>query len=120
MTLLTIPVDLYSIKLYDWSKTDWFALEYLKTTKGYSGRNPFKRLIGGILRHTPVPVQILVLSPKFNAFIITTLLRQNAYAYDGLSRRDWMVFVFSFITTQLYWILAVSAGVFGIQWLADL
>lgn len=117
MTLLTIPVDLYCFRLYDWSEQDWLAIEYIKKQKNYEGNNFLRRFVKFVLTRTPIPFQILILSGKFNAFIITALLREGAYQFNGLTRRDWKIFWFSFLTTQLYWIVVVAAGVESFQWL---
>lgn len=114
-TLLSIVVDIISIKLYDWSETDWLAIEYLKSVKSYSGENKLKKLIKYIFTSTPVWVQVVVLSPKFNAFIITALLREGSYQFNGLSKRDWCIFWGSFLTTQLYWLIIISLGVYSAE-----
>jgi hypothetical protein len=110
MTLLTIPVDLLSLRLYDWSKKDWLALEYLRSHREYSGANRIKKLIKLLLTKTPKLVQATVLSIKFNAFIITALLREGADNKLQLSRRDWVLFWWSFLVSQLYWVLVIWLG----------
>lgn len=110
MALFSIPLDLLTLRFYDWSKEDWFAIEYIKSMREYSGKNPFKKFIGYILRSTSLPVQVIVLSIKFNSFVVTTLLREGAYKYRGFSRRDWCIFWSSFVVTQTYWIFIIGGG----------
>lgn len=117
MTALTIPVDLYCLRLYDWSQKDWLAIEFIKSQKGYRGTNIFRLFARFVLTRTPIPVQILLLSVKFNAFIITALLREGDHQFNGLSSRDWRIFWFSFLTSQLYWIAVVATGIEGVQFL---
>jgi hypothetical protein len=111
MILLSIPTDYLTLRFYDWSQQDWFAIEYLKSMKEYRGNNVFKRLLGAILRSTPVPVQVAVLSTKFNSFVVTTLMRDGAYTFKGLTSRDWKIFWGSNLAGQLYWILIIGGGI---------
>jgi hypothetical protein len=120
MTLLTIPVDLYSLRLYDWSQRDWLAIEYLKSHERYQGRNPLRKFCRYVLVETPTSVKVIALSVKFNAFITTALLRKGAFEFNGLTRRDWGIFWLSFVATQVYWIVVVALGVEGLKGIVDL
>jgi hypothetical protein len=111
---LTFAVDIGSIRLYDWSQRDWLALEFIRSHRAYAGRNPLRRVTRYLLTKTPVWIQVLCLSVKFNAFIITTLLREEVSSYNGLSRRDWGIFALSFVAAQLYWSLCIYGGIKGI------
>jgi hypothetical protein len=119
MLVLTLMVDLGSIRLYDWSKKDWLALEFIRSHRLYSGQNFLRRCVRWILTKTPVPMQVVFLSLKFNAFIVTALLREQRSSFNGLSRKDWGIFALSFISAQIYWSFCISAGVLGISWLAS-
>jgi hypothetical protein len=110
MALLSIPVDLVTLKFYDWSQQDWFAIEYLKAMKEYQGKNILKRALKVIFCGTPKWLQVIVLSIKFNAFAVTTLLRKGAYEYQGLTRSDWLVFWGSYFIGQVYWIFVIGSG----------
>ncbi len=111
MAMLSIVVDLATLKFYDWSKEDWFALEYIKALKDYKGKNVIKNFFGYVMLSTPLAVQVVVLSTKFNSFMVTALLREGAYKYQGFSTRDWMIFWSSYVFSQIYWILIISGGV---------
>ena len=117
MLALTFAVDIGSIRLYDWSKRDWLALEFIRSHRDYSGRNIFRRAARFVLTKTPVWIQVLCLSVKFNAFIITTLLREEGSSHNGLSRRDWGIFAVSFIAAQVYWSLCIYGGIQGVTFL---
>lgn len=119
MLALTLVVDIGSIRLYDWSKRDWLALEFIRSHREYRGRNPLRRATRFVLTKTPVWIQVLCLSVKFNAFIITTLLREDSSSYNGLSRRDWGIFTLSFVAAQLYWSLCIYGGIQGIALLVQ-
>lgn len=117
MILLSIPFDLLTYKFYDWSREDWFAIEHVKSLKHYTGRNPINRMIGWILRETPVFVQVPILSLKFNSFVVSAFMRDGAYAFQGLSPRDWRIFWWSFIVGQVYWIIVLSGGMELAWWI---
>lgn len=115
MILLSIPFDLLTYKFYDWSQEDWFAIEHVKSLKHYTGKNPFNRLIGWILRETPVVVQVPVLSLRFNSFVVSAFLREGSYTFQGLSARDWRIFWWSFLIGQVYWIIVIGSGIEVVQ-----
>lgn len=112
---LSFVLDFSTLKLYDWSKSDWLALEYIKSLKQYKGKNIFKRFLSFIFNSTPLVVQLAVLSTKFNAFVVTTLLREGAYEYQGLSRRDYAIFILSNLIGHLYWIAILGLGIEATQ-----
>lgn len=111
MIALSFAVDYYTLKFYDWSRTDWLALEYLKSHKSYEGSSRPKRLLKFLFTKTPVWVQVVLLSLKFNSFVVTVLLRSGSYNYDGLSSRDWRIFWLSFLVSQIYWIIIIGLGI---------
>ena len=119
MAVLTIPVDLYCLKLYDWSQTDWFAIEYIKAVRAYRGPRKLKRVIGKILSVLPNWALVVLLAVKFNAFIITALLRDGAYSYNSMTTKDWINFWYSSAICQIYWIAVVALGVEGIKIIAS-
>lgn len=114
MLVLTLLVDVGSIRFYDWSKRDWLALEFIRSHKTYAGRNPLRRLARLVLTRTPTVVQVMFLSLHFNAFIVTALLRERSSSFNGLTKRDWWIFGLSFLTAQIYWTLVIYGGVQGI------
>lgn len=120
MALLSVPLDLFTLKFYDWSQQDWFAIEYLKSIKNYEGSNIVKKFLRWVLTSTPTPVQVFFLSFKFNSFVVTVLLRDGAYSYAPLTRRDWKIFWGSFLVGQAYWIVTISTGVEAGEWLYSL
>ena len=111
MAVISVIVDLVTLKFYDWSQEDWFAIEYLKSMKIYRGKNILKRFLGYVLLKTPTVFQVAVLSIKFNSFVVTTLLRDGAYRYRGFMRRDWCIFWSSNLVGQLYWIIVIGSGI---------
>jgi hypothetical protein len=119
MMALSLFVDLCSIRIYDWSKKDWLALEFIRSHRRYAGKNLIRRMLRWILTGTPTVVQVIFLSLKFNAFIVTALLRDPSSSFKGLSGHDRGVFALSFITSQLCWSACIAAGVEGISWVVS-
>jgi|GEM_PF-3188012 len=115
LTLVTALIDYACLRFYNTSKNDWLAIEYLKSLKCYHGASLPKRAIGYLLRKTPPFVQLVVLTPYSNAFLTTAFLRDSAYDYHSLTRRDWVVFWTSFLFSQAYWILLVWLGIEGLS-----
>ena len=120
LTILTAILDYYCLIFYNSSKKDWLALEFLKALKFYQGPSFWKRSLGYLLRNTPTVVQIAVLTPYSTAFLTTALLREGAYEYSTMTRRDWVIFWTSFTFSQIYWIGLVWLGVTGLRELFNL
>ena len=106
MTLVSFLVCLASFKFYDWSKRDWLGIEAIKSLKS-GGASGWARFAAWMLNKSE-PVAAVFLSIKFDPFITTLYLRKGAY--DGLSARDWRIFLFSLILGNAYWIAATFMG----------
>ena len=102
--------DFLSVRFYDWAKADWLAIEYTKQSlqSGYFAR--FGNLFKNKYRHVWISLCVIFLSMKFNPFIVTILMRNGAYTYSGLARRDWIIFVASHLIGQFYWIGLVGGA----------
>jgi hypothetical protein len=117
MMILTFLVDVGTLKFYDWSKRDWLAIETVKElgeTHGKVGR-VFKWIHGkGFF------LVIIFLSMKFNPFMVTAYLRKGVNQYDGLSFRDWVIFISSSLIGGIYWIVVIITGVSFLQYVRNL
>jgi hypothetical protein len=108
IVILSMIVDLATMKFYDWLKKDWLALESIKdleNKKGFIGK------LFSFVRGKGVFLTIVVLSLTSNAFIVTAYVRKGTYLYNGLSKRDWLVFISSSILTNVYWIFVIRGGI---------
>lgn len=112
MSVVALVIDLVTLILYDKASTDWLALETTKELRNYSGSNRIKRLMAYVLTRTPFLIQLLFCSIKFNPFMTTAFLRPSAHEYPGMTKRDWSIFLASFIICQTYWTLVISGAVF--------
>lgn len=107
MTLLSIITNLLVIRAYDWSKTDWLCIEALKGLREKESTGKWKRFIGRILQKSDV-VAFFVLCFD-DPITVTLYLRHGSYQHNGMSRRDWKIFLSATIVANLYWIIGWTA-----------
>lgn len=110
IVVISITVDLLTLKFYDWSKEDWLGLEMLKSIKEYNGKYLIGRAIGWILTQS-VLVQILFLPFIINPFRVVVYMRHGAYTYNGLIKRDWAIFLYSTFIGSIYWVGVIYGGI---------
>jgi hypothetical protein len=115
MTCLACAVNLLTLKFYDWSKRDWLGIETIKGLKDYQGKSRFVKMTAWILRQSDF-VAFLFLSIKEDAFIALVYMRQGSHQYNGMTRRDWKIFLGSVAVSNLYWTLAAYMGISMVEW----
>jgi len=113
MILVSFLFDLVLIRLYDWSKTDWLGIETLKDIRDNTAATRLEKILQWLMRKGDT-VALVVLSFKLNPFNVMLYLRQGAYEYNGMRKRDWMNLVASTLIGNLYWILVMWAAVAGL------
>jgi hypothetical protein len=96
------------LRLYDWLKRDWLGIELVKGLRLYSGPSRWKRGTAWLLGRGD-GVAFVVLSLRFDPFITTAYLRHGAY--NGLTRRDWKVFLGSVVLSNAAWTVVCFGGV---------
>jgi hypothetical protein len=100
MTLLAAISNILCLKFYDWSKRDWLGIEAIK----------------GMLKKSD-PVAFLFLSVKEDAFITMVYMRHGSHQYNGMSARDWRIFLGSVAISNIYWTLAAYMGLSLVEWM---
>lgn len=113
MALLSLIICLLYIWFYDWAKKDWFGIEAIKGVKEYDGSSRWGRFFARSLRCSD-PAACVVLSITFDPFITMAYLRKGSYT--GMSRRDWRIFLGSWLIGNGYWALACWLGVSVLEW----
>lgn len=104
------------IKLYDFLKTDFLGFEALKAIKEEVDRpGALHRIVRWALRKSD-PIALVVLSLWQDPFFTVAWMRHGAHAYNGLSRRDWMIFVASWVISNGWWIFLIFTGISVVQW----
>lgn len=112
--ILSMLIDLATLRFYDWFKKDWLALETLKDLQ-YK-KNFFGRLFNYVQNKSTF-ITVLILSLTSNAFIVTAYMRKGSFQYNGLNKRDWTVFLSSSLLTNLYWVFLIAGGLEIIKYL---
>jgi hypothetical protein len=110
MTGLSVALNLAVIRVYDWSKRDWLLLETIKELRdGPDGlaKTPWARWIA---RKGDLPAFFL-LSWFEDPIVVTLYLRRSAHRYDGLDRRDWLIFWASTLVSNLLWMLSLVSAI---------
>jgi hypothetical protein len=115
MTFLASVTNILCLKFYDWSKRDWLGIEAVKGMKGYEGGNRLVRFMSWMLKKSD-PTAFLFLSIKEDAFITMIYLRHGSHQYNGMSARDWRIFLASLAVANIYWTLAAYMGISVVEW----
>lgn len=125
MTLFSFLLCYSLILFYDWAKKDWIGLETLKEIEDFESKplpdnqigkivisiiNIIGELSAWVMKKSDA-ILLIVLSIKFDPFITVLHIRHGAHQYNGLSKRDWKVFITSLIIGNVYWTLAVYMGI---------
>ena len=110
MTVLAGTINILCLKFYDWSKRDWLGIEAIKGVKGYEGESRLLEFMSGILKKSD-PAAFLFLSIKEDPFITMIYLRHGSHQYNGMSARDWRIFLGSVAIGNIYWTLAAYMGI---------
>jgi hypothetical protein len=61
------------------------------------------------------PVACVLLLIKFDPFIVTAYLRKGAFG--GMTRRDWKIFLLSWLIANAWWSVVCFTGLSAVQWL---
>ncbi len=104
-----------TMKFYDWSRTDWLGIETLKEVRDAEAKKLFQRIMQWAMRRGDWAV-MLILSVKFDPFICTVYMRHGAHQYNGMSKRDWVIFLVSFVIANAWWTFAVFTGLEVGEW----
>jgi len=62
------------------------------------------------------PAVFLFLSLWYDPFITTTYMRHGSHQYNGMSRRDWAIFMSSLLLGNGVWIFACFTGISLVEW----
>lgn len=110
MMALSFVLDLVTLRLYDRFKRDVFGIEELKRVRETEATTWSGKTLRWALRQND-PVVFVVLTLMTNQFVVTAWLRHGAGEFNGLQRRDWMIFLSSVALGNLYWIAMISGAI---------
>jgi hypothetical protein len=125
MTVLSFLICYLLVVFYDITKKDWIGIETLKKIEDFTpkkipekGINRFVILtinaignFSALIMKKSDALLLILLSIKFDPFITVVHIRHGSHQYNGLSRRDWKIFITSVIIGNVYWTLAVYMGI---------
>jgi len=102
-----------TLKFYDWSKTDWLGIEAVKTLKELEGSG-FKRMVAKIVRKGD-SFAVIALSIIFDPFIVLAYMRHGVNQYNGMTKRDWKIFLVSIVISNGWETVYLYGGFEGIK-----
>jgi hypothetical protein len=114
MMILSFFLCYGTILFYDWTKRDWIGIETIKGIKELNPKNKAGKFFSWVVKKGD-PAILLFLSIKFDPFITVAYMRHGAHKYNGLSKRDWTIFLISLILGDIYWVLTVYLGITVIE-----
>lgn len=117
MMAICLPIDLLALKAYDWSRRDWLSIEYCKVKLGEFKPSGFAGKIAQCIRNSPLWLRVLLLSLRFDPFLVTLMIRRRGRNAHGMTVEDRRVFLGSFLAGHFWWTFSVWAGLEGAQWL---
>lgn len=106
-------VNILLIRAYDWSKTDWFLIEKIKNVGEQTEGGDIEgvpRWFAWLLRHTRKrPTLMFFVLCIDDPITVTLYFRQGSYQFNGMSRKDWYIFLAANVVSNLYWIVGWTA-----------
>jgi hypothetical protein len=108
MASLSLFLCLLLLQIYDRLRRDWIGIEFVKGLRHYEGPSRWQQILAWLISRGDW-VAFTVLAIKFGAFITTAYLRRGAY--NGMTGRDWRVFIASWLIGNLLWIFILYGGI---------
>ena len=102
LTILATIINVLIIRVYDWSKTDWLLIEKIKHMGEREDHTGWKAHVFKFARKNKV-LTFLVLCAD-DPVTVTLYFRKGSYQYNGMSARDWKIFIASNVVSNLYWV----------------
>lgn len=116
LLILGVFINVLIIRAYDWSKTDWFLIEKLKSLQEDSQQTIFIRLLKFFRRSPIFTFLVLCLDDPVT---VTLYFRKGNHMYNGMTAYDWKIFILANIISNLYWIVGWSLVIEFVQFLMD-
>ncbi len=108
MTVLSVGFNLCAIRAYDWAHRDFLLIETLKEMRSSQPSTAWWRFVAAMLKRGNISA-FFILSWVEDPIVVTLYLREGCRLYNGLSKRDWMIFAASTITANLSWMLGIGS-----------
>lgn len=119
MIVLSFVVCYLTLLFYDWAKKDWIGIETIKNLKHFETKTLLGKWVQNLLKKSDLLV-FLIISIKFDPFITVIYMRHGANLFNGLSTRDWKIFLSSLFVGNIYWIFVAYTGITLIEFILKL
>jgi hypothetical protein len=116
MMVLSAVICLLTLWFYDWAREDWLGIETIKEVKDFEKETGWRKFLAKLMSKSEW-LMLVILSIQFDPFITVIYMRRGAHKYNGMSKRDWRIFLTSLIIGDIYWSLLAFGGVSVIVWL---
>ena len=113
LSIISLVVCYATLVFYDWSKTDWLGIETIKTLKELEG-SKFKLMVAKMVRKGDI-FAVIALSIITDSFIVIAYMRHGKNQYNGLTERDWEIFLVSVLISNGWWTILMYGGLSGIK-----
>ncbi len=103
---LSVIINILLIRAYDWSKVDWFLIEKIKSLDEKSEGGFIIQTLKRVRNNKTLTFFVLCLDDPIT---VTLYFREGSYQYNGMSKRDWKIFIASTAVSNMYWIIGWTA-----------
>lgn len=110
MTLLSFLICWLTLLFYDWAKKDWLGIETIKGLRDYAGNSRMMRALQWAAAKGEAAL-LVVLSIWTDPFVVVAYFRHGAHQYNGMTARDWRIFLIALVIGNGYWSAAMFVGV---------
>lgn len=119
MTVLSFLICWATLLFYDWAKKDWLGIETIKELKEYAGNSRFARVLRWAVAKGDAAL-LVILSVWTDPFVTVAYLRQGAHQYNGMSARDWKIFMLALAIGNGIWSITLFTGMSAAEyaWMA--
>ncbi len=107
MIVLSIIFDLFLIRGYDWSKTDWLLIETLKKHRMRPAKTRWGKMLQWLMNKSDIATFIFLCVHE-NPATVVIYFRKGAFRYNGMSARDWKFFFGAVLVANIVWLLVVT------------
>jgi len=123
MTVLSFLFCWWYFLIYDYLKKDFLGIEFSKQKMNeiiaQTHDVGYKKYVVNLARKSKVFLFVF-LSIYFNPFLAVAFNREGVFAYNGLSTKDWRLFVLSLIISNGFWSTTVFLGLSFFEFLYKL
>lgn len=109
-TIASFLICYATLWFYDWAKKDWLGIETAKQLREYTGTSRVARVLGWAAAKGEAAL-LVVLSVWTDPFVTVAYLRHGAHQYNGMSARDWRIFLLSLAIGNGYWSVLLITGI---------